>query len=478
MELPTNFSKKIDVLQNYTKEVKRINPSSFDNIKPNGDTVLVYPVLTQDLRTFFLKFNAETGGDATHMVGFPQYMACLIDTLSLYINGTCVSHIPYYNFIYKLMKDFSISFEEAVKRVGDNPDPSILTTRTDAGVVTKYNRYTSTGVAGVNNFSGEYVIDDWIGFLATCEPSIFNVNLVGTMELHIKWADARVLWGDAGATFDYTISSLYGYIDCLDFKDNEYYSAQEKKIANEGSIEIPFKHYRLQTGTDTTNGKNSTTRFTESTNSLDKVMFTFFDKDRNTNTNLLLGTPTNVFTTFSSNLNQLTGDLNYQLQNGYTPAIDFNFECLSAKNDPHLLNTSRYFRRNGLGMKNATVQFELNSKLNPSFPLTLLGQYEETLKAFELNENNITNRMNPAIRDLTRYEKDFYCCALSTSHINDRRDLSLISGLKTQATSINISVQVVQDSGTHANQVGTPVVITETTRILKIGAGRMVSVVY
>ena len=83
MELPTNFSKKIDVLQNYTKEVKRINPSSFDNIKPNGDTVLTYPVLTQDLRTFMLKFNAETGGDGTRMVGFPQYMACLIDTLSI-----------------------------------------------------------------------------------------------------------------------------------------------------------------------------------------------------------------------------------------------------------------------------------------------------------------------------------------------------------------------------------------------------------
>ena len=181
LSLPSNFTNKTDVMQNYTKRVHRIDPGSHDNIKPNGDTTMLMPVKTQDLRTFALRFNAKTGGDATHLQGFPQYMACLIDTLTIYMNGVSVQHIPYYNYIYKLMKDYSISYEEAVKRVGTNPDPSILTTRTDAGVATKYSRYTETNVEAINSFDDEYVIDDWRGFLGCCGSSIFNANLVGAL---------------------------------------------------------------------------------------------------------------------------------------------------------------------------------------------------------------------------------------------------------------------------------------------------------
>jgi hypothetical protein len=126
-------------------------------------------------------------------------------------------------------------------------------------------------------------------------------------------------------------------------------------------------------------------------------------------------------------------------------------------------------------MKGATVQFEINSQDLPTQPLSLVSQYEETLKTFELNADNI-NKINPGITDLVRYEKDFYCCALSTSHINDKRPDFLISGKNTQATSMNVAVKVVGGRTADPAQACQPIVITEMSAVLIVKPGRSVQV--
>jgi hypothetical protein len=47
------------------------------------------------------------------------------------------------------------SFEEALKKVATNPDPSVYTTMDNTGATTRYNRYANTGVEEVNKFTDE-----------------------------------------------------------------------------------------------------------------------------------------------------------------------------------------------------------------------------------------------------------------------------------------------------------------------------------
>lgn len=477
MENPTNFNNKIDVVQNYNKSPHRIIPSTGQaDVKPGETTIFTMPIGTLDFDTFRLNFNATTDGDATHIVGFPQFMPCMIEQLDIYVNGVNVQQMPHYGFVYKLMKDYSCSYDEALLKVGMNPDPSVTTTIADDGTVTKYSRYAYTASTPVNQFTQEYCIDEWIGFLGSCQPRIWDTNMVGTMEVHIKWASAGALWGTAGSTFDYTISNLYGYIDKLDWKEGSYYDGLEKKLTAEGGFKIPYKNYRVHPGNHLTNTKDSITRFTESTQSLDKIILTFFTNGRATNDVLQLGTPANVVSTSAADdLAALKTRYDAEVLTGFPAPSEFNYETLKAKNDPYLLNTSKYFRRNGLGMKTAKVNFEINSQDIPSYSLSLLGQYEETLKAFELNDKDL-HFINPGIRDLSRYERDFYACALSTSHINDKRDLYLISGKDTQATSMNIAVKVSGGTNTNAAVNCQPVVITEMSAVLHVNSGRQVAV--
>lgn len=485
MEDPTNFLHKIDVFQNYNKALNRIIPSTGQSeVKPGETTIFTVPIGTFDWDTYRVQYDFTTAGDANHVVGMPQFTPCLIEQLDIYVNGINIQHIPYYGFVYKLMKDYSISFEEALQRVGTNPDPSVYSTMTEEGVVTKYARHIPTASTPVNQFTDEYVIDDWIGFIGTCKPRIWNTNICGTMEIHIKWASAAVLWGTAGSTFDYTISNLYGYIDKIDWKEKGYYEYIEKQLSSDGGFKIPYKNYRVHIGTALADKKESTTRFTESTQSLDKIMLTFFHGAKNTNSLLQLGTPANVIPTFAITAANLAQDpptvLNTALNNitdGDVAPSEFIYPVLKTKNDPNLLNTSQYFRRNGLGMRGAKVQFEINSQDIPSFGLSLLSQYEETLKAFELNDADM-GKINPGLTDINRWEKDFYCCALSTSHINDKRPDFLISGKDTMSTSMNICAKVVSGRTPDNAQACTPVIITEMSAILIVRSGREVSVVF
>ena len=110
-------------------------------------------------------------------------------------------------------------------------------------------------------------------------------------------------------------------------------------------------------------------------------------------------------------------------------------------------------------------------------PLTLTQMYDETMKAFELNDSP-QHSINPALCDINKYERDFFLCAFSTSHINgSKNDTVSLTGRNTQATSMNITVKATTKREPHANQACTSIIFTEMTSYLIIQAGRNVSLV-
>jgi len=148
------------------------------------------------------------------------------------------------------------------------------------------------------------------------------------------------------------------------------------------------------------------------------------------------------------------------------------------------INNSKYFQRSGLGLgydannnNTGTVQFEINSQ-DVSNPLSLVEVYQETLKAFELDRDNL-KKANPLINSLAEYEKDFFVAALNTSHLNSPKETkNIVSGMDTMATNLNLAVKTVQGKDTNIAQAAQPMIVTEMTALLRIAPGRQISTMF
>ena len=485
--LPSNVSSH-PVTSDFCKKAPiRIIPSTGGtDITAGGTAVFSFPqAKVLQLSSFRLNFQAETTATSSAVAGFPKYIACLISQMEIFCNGVSVQNITNYNQIYKIMRDFSSDNSKFTSKLNNNSDPSSQTVMANTGVITRYNTYANTGVENVNQFKRMYCIDDWIGFFdAEKMPDggdVLNTNAVGSFEVHITFAPDSVLWNNGVTSPTYKIKNLTGWIDSLEYTGDTYITALEAKLTA-GNHLMPFKNYRWYQGTDTTNSAVTTIRVTENTVSLDKLIFTYLDKDRATQDLLRLGDQSKIIGASGTEAQLLT-DMTAINNADSVPKSTFCYEYLKSIKNPYLLNSSRFFRRNGTGLgydatrtKTALIQFEVDSQ-DMHNPMDVNTAYEETLKAFELNRDNL-HKTDVGIQEMETYLRDFFVCAYSLSHLGEKKGNYLVSGIDTIATAVNVAVKVTENGGiaNHANQGATPVLITEFTSVLQIGSGRAIKV--
>ena len=339
------------------------------------------------------------------------------------------------------MRDLSSDYAKYSTKLSNNSNPNYDYTMSADGTTTIHNYSTANpgnGSLSINQCKKSYCIDDWIGFLDTA-PEFLNTNLLGSVEIHITFQSANVcMVSDGGPVPDYTFKDMVAWCDTIHFKDQAYLNELDSIVNTPEGLVIPYKNYRTYLGAVLTNSKDCTTRITESTQSLDKIITTFIPNDRNT-------------------------------------AGPFVFDT----------KQSKYFTRNGLGIgfnetdrtKSGTIQYEINSQ-DISNPLSFVEMYEETVKAFELDRENLKNS-NTVMRDMIFYEKYFFVSAISTSHLNGPKETkNIISGIDTGATSLNIAVKTKNGKTPDAAQGGQMMIITEMTSLLRIGAGRQISTMF
>lgn len=430
--LPVNFKRDMAFFKAYSRTLTRILPSTGNNqVKAGNVSIFQMPQASVlNMRSFRLNFHGKTSGDATNAVQFPKFMASLISRIEIFINGVSIQNIQHYNDIYHIVRDYSRDYDKYSSKLCNNADPATVKQAVgDNGIITD-----RTGT-NLEQDIGDYCIDDWCGFLETC-PEFVNTNLFGNMEVHITWADNAVLC-TAATNPSYTLDKLVAWVDVVHFKDDSYLRELDRILQTEGELVIPYKNYRSYLGSITTNDKTTTTRISESTQSLDKIMLTFLPKDRTTN-----------------------------------DVLDTEIE------------NSKFFQRSGLGLGDdddgvysPAIQFEINSQ-DVSNPLSLVEAYQETLKAFELDRDNL-KKANPLIKSLAHYEKNFFVAALSTSHLNSPKETkNIISGMDTMATNLNIAVKTNQSKGTNTAQAAQPMIITEMTSLLRVAPGRQISAMF
>lgn len=509
-ELPSNFTKRMNVFQNYHKSAIRVLPLTGSSpVRENGYLKFALsPGSVLDLRTICINFwfqgLVDNKPDAAKLVGMPKYTASLIDDLDIWINGRSVQKLKHYGWVYHLLQNYKTNYNATLKEAFTNPDPSVYTHMGVDGDITKHNTYVQSANANINSFSGHYCWNNSSfsnSFLGTCEPSILDTNLLGNIEIHIRLAGSEVLFaagltapgGGAVSSADkigYEISDIVMYVDKLDFKDARYYDFMQSLVNSPQRLRIPYTNYDIYTGQPIGTGiaKTGEIKITESCESLQRLIFSFMDNTAPLGKQTLQLGNGNIIATAAVAGADAAGVvasvntyLNANFTNGKIPATQYNFTNLLASGDDKLLNTSVYHRANGLGMggdlgskTTGTVQFRINSQ-DATNVLSLPEMHQETLKCFELNEAD-DKQINPCIKNINLYERDYFCVGLSTSHINDKNKdkYVLVSGLDTQSTSMNLSCRFVAGRAANDAQLATPVLITEFISHLIVAPGRNV----
>jgi hypothetical protein len=461
--LPSNFVSKMTILRNYSKAPIRILPQSQADVKSNQLIKLTLPVgCVLDLKTLCLYFDyvSTLPLDNAKLLGMPKHTACLIDTLEVWVNGRSVCNIPQYNRLFAILQNFKNNHNSLVKKMGTNPDPSVYTILNNDGTIFKSSTKFTTGDQNKNNFRGTYCINSWVGFL-DCSPSIIDTNLLGSVEIIMKMAPPTVLWSagvDPADAIDYTLRNIVAYCDQIYFKDDLYYNEIKGRMQAGDGFKIIYPNYMVYLGNTMTTNKTQVMRITENCSSLDTIMFTFFDTTSTGKEPLQLGDAAAA----ASEAEHRAGRL---------PSSAYVYDRVLANGDNSLLNSSVYFRNNGVGVD--TIQFEINSQ-DLTVPMKPIEAWNETLKAFDLHLDSDLKQINPSIKNLAVFHRDFYVAAVSLEHIgNHDLDLgSLLSGKDTQSTSLNIGVKTTSAANDNSHGNCQAAIITKFTSRLQVSGER------
>eukprot|EP00960_Hanusia_phi_P004713 136988-Hanusia_phi.AAC.2 len=123
----------------------------------------------------------------------------------------------------------------------------------------------------------------------------------------------------------------------------------------------------------------------------------------------------------------------------------------------------------------------INSMQNPSYKMTLSQIYEMTLEYFGINNASNQEGIHPGLRSLQHFERDFFLIAYPLKHLMPKDaddDYYLISGLNSQATSVEFAVYLDQVRPVDASHSGQIYAYSSMDSLLKIHGGRAISVEY
>ena len=231
-------------------------------------------------------------------------------------------------------------------------------------------------------------------------------------------------------------------------------------MQEEDGYKICYDGFSVYTGDVLNDNKTTTVKCTENCKSLDYILWTYFDTTSTGLEELQLGSAAVA----------AAGD-EAALIAGQPPAIRRNFDNLLAMRDTALLNNSIYFRRNGVA-NDLRVEFQINSQ-PVTTPMNIQEQWQETLKCFDIHLDSDNSQINPAIHSMPVFQKDFYVCGLSTSHIGNRFPQlePMLSGRDSRSTSLNINVI---STASAADGEVQPFIITKYTSTLHITSERNV----
>ena len=514
--IPSGLLYRIRKIEGCKREQSVITPISGQGTVRGGQRVIFQLPSNSLVDLSTLEFNflgtADHGGNTqnTNSINyvkaryFPRNIASIIEALEVRINGVTRQRIDNYGLIYNILSDFSNSTDSTNKnKVGANADPSNKNYSVN-GKVFRAAGY-PVGLVSVPASANDqqyFSIRQWLGLLGgNGSTSIIHTGILGEVTIEIVLAGGGVLMESQG--FDLsggqvvtgkisaanseigvesaTVNNASGSVGSqgsnytlsnIEFRITKYtmplsfYNAMASVLASGQSYQIWFPNYSTFQGIPTTD-KSGTTRFSIASKSLDMIIGTFLLPNRDTIGLPLLGNAGQAGTIddlleYGSRLQSFE----YHVQNGSSV----------------LLNNSKYFCRNGSGVKSARYIIGGADFKNETIP----QMYNGVLRAFNNAQVDILGGTYPGIKSLSHFENTYFAHIHKFSSQTED-SVYTVSGVDAMANSLDIAWEVtggnniasvdalIMPSNTAVDITCTPLLIACTNAHIEVSANRAIT---
>lgn len=476
MSYPPALTYYLDRLQGFSTNIFRLESQNNDTATANKILRFSLPAnALLNMRTFALHFNAKTT-TAGQGARLPAKIDTLIERVEVTAGGVQLSQgLNNYN-VLRHAKDALLGSK--TNSVCGHPDIIRTVSPLDSKGFVDANDANPAILSGTNgerypstHKQAQFTIDQWEGFIGTCEPKILDAAILPDLVISIYLADNNVLTSSAGVALEntgssdftdagsgsatYELNNIHATIESIGLADAVYDNMVSAMIAQKGYIEIPFKQY-----VSFSNTHSGSTRFTVATQSLDRVWFAFRESAFATQT-----APKRVKGYKQKGAFVSTAAVGDTTQAG-TILLDLGtseYLGLLGTNKERYVGAFYNFVEPATSSKN-TYQLQLNGAYYPQFAATAEEMYtiskHSTLGAY--TEHNMS---------LHQYKNNFFvmCARLNMPESEFSR---VISGLDTRSVSLNGYLNT-------NNVTGNPnvVIFCECTSNLRVGAGRMIEVI-
>jgi hypothetical protein len=424
-----------------------------------------------DLGTFEMNFfgkiahNGAASGNQKNYVQTrfsPRNIQSLISNLEVKVNARSIQNITQYNYIYNVLNDYLCGTDATnKKRIGENADPSNKGAWVNGVSIPR--RGYPIGLWKANSLTTDdkfdasardadnYTIRNWLGLLSGgSSTNIIHTDMYGQIDIEITLDQAGILMlgqatGVAGAgTLDTLLNSTnYGFLGYIGVTNagavaaeaaqyvlsnisfnivrmdmpSIFYEAMANVLANGAVYKLYYPNYQIFTGQSTTN-KSGTTRFSITTKSLDYCIGTFQIANRDT-----------ISTVLNSNLSPAT-------------SVEYGNATLTAgalinSGGQRVFNQSKYFARNGSGVKTGTWSAGSVCLMSE----TPLQMYNSVLKGFNM-KNDLLGGTSPYIRHYSDFIETTFGHFISFQATGET-DMYTISGLDSSQQPLSIAWEVV-----------------------------------
>ncbi|PNH09167.1 hypothetical protein TSOC_004216 [Tetrabaena socialis] len=361
----------------------------------------------------------------------------VIERLEVEINGQLIgSGCSMYNQLWSIIADTTLGEDVTNRRKVLQGSSDIVAAPT----------------ANITN--QQFAIQNWLGFLGSCKPSILDTSILGNVRLRLTLAGPQILaMSAAGAGAGYTLSDIFFSIDTISIDDGLFYQMHQNFLQAGNLYEIPFNSFYSFTSTG---GMSQSCKFSLSTQSLNRCWGCFI-----TGANY----PLSAAPTTGAFLDPITLTAPYFTRLGNAGTVAYG---TATNNTPVTYALQSY-------------QFNVKGVYSPNWRPDTNQAYALLMNSYNLSQDTLGGG-NKLLDSLSKWNSGFWVCCQEFEHGSD----DYISGIDTRGSVASCFWQC-QGSITVGGNVGTgginpgssltALIFVQTTSILRVGAGRQIELV-
>jgi hypothetical protein len=309
-----------------------------------------------------------------------------------------------------------------------------------------------------------FCISKFPGFLDSCEPKILDLSLLPDCKIRLYMASDNVLTTSIGPELSnftaigakgarYVLTDIFATIECMSLADATYDNMVASQMSQNGFLECPFKQYNCFQETH-----HGASRFTISSASLDRVWVAWRSNDYNDQHAPIAVAgykKTGAFVSSESTVFNNAVDVGIP---GYDHGGVLGTNAEKYK--------SKYFNF-AAPNKNMTMQMSLNSTFFPQFQADL-----GVLAGITQNSLPGSGASLDKTRTLDQYLKHG-CVQCFRLNMADSEYSRTLSGLDTRSSNL-AGIITTTGAGSDNLQIS---IFTESTSVLRIGAGKSLELI-